>query len=391
MKVLLPDVHGSLRGYVLKNPYFEPVTKSSPFNRVVYAAAHVVVNPLASCDPWDARPAVDWDATLAFREHIWSLGLGVAEAMDTAQRGMGVPWEIAKELIERSVRHSKFVDGARIACGAGTDQLPATPADLETIERAYREQFEVIQRAGSRVIMMASRMLAARAKGPADYLRVYGRLLQDADQPVVLHWLGEMFDPALVGYWGSRDLSAALDTVAELIQKHSSKVDGIKVSLLDPKWEIALRERLPDGVKMYTGDDFNYAELIEGDERGHSHALLGIFDPIAPVAAKALGALAKGDVSAFRHAMDPTVALSRELFRSPTRHYKAGIVFLAWLNGHQSHFSMAGGLQSARDVLHYARVFELADQCGVLTDPELAVRRMKAFLQVNAGVEQAQL
>ncbi|RQP21774.1 dihydrodipicolinate synthase family protein [Piscinibacter terrae] len=388
MNILLPDAQGCLRIHALKHSSVEFARQPSRFNRVVYAAAHVVVNPLASRDPWDSRPVVDWDATLAFRDHLWSLGLGVAEAMDTAQRGMGVPWDTAKELIERSVRHARFTDGARIVCGAGTDQLPAGPASLEAIERAYREQFDVVQGAGSRVIMMASRALAASAQTAADYLRVYGRLLQDADEPVILHWLGEMFDSTLTGYWGSRDLGEALDTVCELIERHRSKVDGIKVSLLDPAWEIALRERLPDGVRMYTGDDFNYAELIQGDDRGHSHALLGIFDPIAPVAAQALRSLAQGRVKEYREAMDPTVDLSRELFRSPTRHYKAGVVFLAWLNGHQNHFSMAGGLQSARDVLHYARVFELADRCGALIDPELAVRRMKAFLQVNAGIEQ---
>jgi hypothetical protein len=206
-------------------------------------------------------------------------------------------------------------------------------------------------------------------------------------QPVVLHWLGEMFDPALRGYWGSADLGQALDTVTRLIQDNVPKVEGIKVSLLDARWELELRRRLPPGVKMYTGDDFNYAALIAGDASGHSHGLLGIFDPIAPVAAVALGELAAGRIERYRALLDPTVALSREMFRAPTRHYKAGVVCLAWLNGHQDHFSMAGGLQSARGAVHYARLFELADACGVLADPELAMLRMKRYLSVACGID----
>jgi hypothetical protein len=234
---------------------------------------------------------------------------------------------------------------------------------------------------------MASRALARCARGPDDYLSLYGRLLRDVSQPVVLHWLGEMFDPALSGYWGSKDLAAALETVATLIRDNAGRIEGIKVSLLDAKWELELRRRLPSGVKMYTGDDFNYAELMAGDAQGHSHGLLGIFDPIAPVAAVALGELAAGNTARYRELLDPTVALSREIFRAPTRHYKAGVVFLAWLNDHQRHFSMAGGAQSARGAVHYARVFELADQCGVLSDPELACRRMQSLLSLCAGIE----
>jgi len=387
MQIRLPQVDGSLKTCVLKACPITPSASSVPFNRTVYAAAHVVVDPFANRDPWDMSPIVDWDTTLAFRDHLYKLGFKVAEAMDTAQRGMGVDWAVARELIQRSIRHARAV-GGDLACGVGTDQLASGPdVSLAQVEAAYREQLGVVEAEGGRVILMASRAMAKAAKGADDYHALYGRILKDCSQPVVLHWLGQMFDPALAGYWGSDDLATALDTVAKLIADNTSKVEGIKVSLLDAKWELELRRRLPAGVKMYTGDDFNYAELMAGDEAGYSHGLLGIFDPIAPVAAAALSELAAGRTQAFRKLLDPTVALSREIFRAPTRHYKAGVVFLAWLNGHQKHFSMAAGLQSARGVAHYAKVFELADVCGVLANPELAVVRMKQFLAVNGGVE----
>jgi Protein of unknown function (DUF993) len=388
MQIKLPQSDGSLKTLTLKAQPIGPQGPLPAFNRVVYAAAHVVIDPLATADPWGASPVVDWDATMAFREHLWRLGFRIAEAMDTAQRGMGVDWPVARELIRRSLRHARTIPGADLACGVGTDQLvPTADVTIADVEAAYREQFEVVENDGGRVILMASRALVQAARSADDYLALYGRLLRDASQPVVLHWLGEMFDPALHGYWGSTDIATALDTVAGLIHEHAAKVEGIKVSLLDAQWEIALRRRLPPGVKMYTGDDFNYAELIAGDEHSYSHGLLGIFDPIAPVAAVALSELAHGRVDAFRALLDPTVALSREIFRAPTRHYKAGVVFIAWLNGHQKHFSMAGGLQSARSAAHFAKVFELADACGVLTDPELALHRMKQYLAVACGVD----
>ncbi len=387
MQIRLPQSDGSLKTLVMKAQPIRPRGAPVPFNRTVYAAAHVVIDPLATLDPWDASPAVDWDATLAFREHLYRLGFKVAEAMDTAQRGMGVDWPVARELIQRSLRHARSV-GGDLACGVGTDQLlPGPGVTLAQVEAAYREQLGVVEAEGGRVILMASRAMARAAQSPDDYLALYGRLLRDCSQPVVLHWLGEMFDAALRGYWGSIDLASALDTVAALIGENANKVEGIKVSLLDSQWELALRRRLPAGVKMYTGDDFNYAELIAGDDAGYSHGLLGIFDPIAPVAAAALAELAAGRVERFRELLDPTVALSRELFRAPTRHYKAGVVFLAWLNGHQDHFSMAGGLQSARGAAHFATVFELADACGALADPELACLRMKRYLSVACGLE----
>jgi hypothetical protein len=388
MLIRLPQADGTLKSLSLKARPIRPDGKPAPFNRTVYAAGHVVVDPLATTDPWDASPAIDWDATLAFREHLWSLGFKVAEAMDTAQRGMGVDWPVARELIRRSLRHARGVPGADLACGAGTDQLAAGPdVTLAQVEAAYREQIGAVEAEGGRVILMASRALARCARGADDYLALYSRVLRDVSRPVILHWLGEMFDPALAGYWGSSDVSQALDTVAMLIRDHASRIEGIKVSLLDAKWELELRRRLPAGVKMYTGDDFNYAELVAGDDSGHSHALLGIFDAIAPVASAALAELAAGRTARFREILDPTVALSREIFRAPTRHYKAGVVFLAWLNGHQDHFTMAGGLQSARGVAHYAKVFELADECGALQDPELAVLRMRRYLSVACGVD----
>lgn len=386
MQIRLPQADGTLKTLNMKA---EPILTDGAgvaLNRTVYAAAHIVIDPFGTVDPYDASPRVDWDTTLAFRDHLYKLGFKVAEAMDTAQRGMGVDWPVARELIQRSLRHAAAV-GGDLACGVGTDQLAlGLNLTLAQIEVAYREQLEVVEAEGGRAILMCSRALARTAKGPDDYLALYGRLLDDVSQPVILHWLGEMFDPALRGYWGSTDIAGALDTVEQLIADNVNRIEGIKVSLLDAKWEIELRRRLPSSVKMYTGDDFNYAELIAGDEAVHSHALLGIFDPIAPVAAVALQALAAGDVARFRELLDPTVALSREIFRTPTRHYKAGVVFLAWLNGHQDHFSMAAGAQAARGVVHYARVFELADACGVLADPELAVLRMRRYLSVAAGI-----
>jgi len=387
MQIRLPQADGSVKTLAMKAAPIRPPAGPARFDRVVYAAAHVVIDPLATAEPWGDAPVVDWDATLAFRDHLCGLGFRVAEAMDTSQRGMGVGWPVARELITRSLRHARAV-GGEAACGVGTDQLvPGAHVGLDDVERAYREQLDVVQAEGGQAILMASRALARCARGASDYLALYGRLLEDAQRPVILHWLGPMFDPALQGYWGSEDIPTALETVCELIARHAGRVDGIKVSLLDARWEIALRKRLPAGVRMYTGDDFNYAELIEGADGHVSHGLLGIFDPIAPVAAAALQALGAGRPREFRELLDPTVALSRELFRAPTMYYKAGVVFLAWLNGHQAHFSMAGGMQSARGVAHYARVFELADACGVLADPELACARMRRYLALAAGLE----
>jgi len=306
--------------------------------------------------------------------------------MDTAQRGMGLDWPAALELIRRSVAHARAFPGADLACGVGTDQLPADARpDLAAVMQAYEEQIASVEAAGGRIILMASRALAAVARDADDYKRVYGDLLRQCKDKVVLHWLGEMFDPALRGYWGTQDIGEAMATVLDIVRANAAKIEGIKISLLDARWEADMRSRLPAGILMFTGDDFNYDELIAGDGKHHSHALLGIFDPIAPVAAAALNRLAAGDSEGYRTTLAPTIALSREIFRAPTRHYKAGVIFLAWLNGHQSHFVAAGGLQSARSVVHYAKVFELADRCGALVEPEQAVARMRTFLQVHAG------
>ncbi|MBK3530674.1 MULTISPECIES: dihydrodipicolinate synthase family protein [unclassified Streptomyces] len=361
-----------------------PQGAGAPSSRTVFSAAHVVADQYADIGP-DGPAAVDWESTLAFRRHLWSHGLGVAEAMDTAQRGMGLDWAGAAELIRRSAAEAKAV-GGRIACGVGTDQLPGGPAPtLAEVTAAYEEQLALAEEHGVQPILMASRALVRAARGPEDYLATYAHLLRQASEPVILHWLGPMFDPALEGYWGSTDLDEATDTFLKVIAEHPDKVDGIKISLLDAAREIDVRRRLPGGVRCYTGDDFNYPELIAGDERGFSHALLGIFDPLGPLAAHAVRVLDTGDVAGFRALLDPTVELSRHLFQRPTRFYKTGVVFLAWLAGHQDHFTMVGGLQSARSLPHLATAYELADGLGLFPDPDLAAHRMRALLAVHGG------
>ncbi|WP_226782428.1 dihydrodipicolinate synthase family protein [Oceaniglobus trochenteri] len=351
------------------------------WTRTAYAAAHVVADPLSQVDPGDGV-AVDWDRTLAFRQHLFSLGLGVAEAMDTAQRGMGLDWPTSLELIQRSMEAAP--KGALIASGAGTDHLPPGPdVTLDDVIAAYEMQCEAVEATGSRVILMASRALVKAAKGPEDYAKVYGRVLSGLKQPAILHWLGEMFDPALAGYWGDSDHMKAMETCLSVIADNAAKVDGIKVSLLSAEKEIAMRRRLPDGVVMYTGDDFNYPDLIEGDDQGFSHALLGIFDPIAGAACRALTSLAAGDNAAYRAAFDPTVPLSRHIFKAPTRFYKTGVVFLAYLMGHQDHFTMIGGQESARSTLHLADAIRLANDAQLFTDPEEVARRARPVFQAR--------
>jgi Protein of unknown function (DUF993) len=355
------------------------------FNRVAFAAAHVVADPLADADPW-LTAAIDWDRTIAYREYLWDLGFGVAEAMDTAQRGMGLDWPTSLELIRRSVEAAKR-RGAVVFSGAGTDHLaPSADTTIDDIIGAYEEQVAAIESLGGRIILMASRALAAAAKSPDDYIRVYDRILAQVREPVIIHWLGEMFDPALAGYWGSADHRLAMDTCLQVVAAHAAKIDGIKISLLSKEKEIAMRARLPAGVRMYTGDDFNYAELIAGDGERHSDALLGIFDAIAPAAAAALAALARGVENEFFEILEPTVALSRHIFCAPTRFYKTGIVFLAFLNGHQDHFTMVGGQESARSTLHLADIFRLAAAAGLLRDPAMAISRMRTVLATR-GVD----
>ena len=384
----LIDLHGQLQTYVLCGRTL-PTVSAHAFNRVAFSAAHVVADPRAAIDPW-LQCAIDWDATLQYRHHLWSLGLGVAEAMDTAQRGMGLDWPTSRELIQRSLQAARSVPGARVASGCGTDHLAL--ADVRTLDdviRGYDEQMEAIESLGGQLIIMASRALVKVARSPADYEKVYDHILSQVRAPVILHWLGDMFDPSLQGYWGHADLTRATDTALGIIRAHAKKVDGIKISLLDQQREIDMRRQLPPGVRMYTGDDFNYAELIAGDGQGtqdnhrHSDALLGIFDAIAPAASAALSALAQGQTALFHEILAPTVPLSRHIFRAPTRFYKTGVVFMAWLNGHQAHPVMVGGQHSARSLAHLCELFRLADQAGLLSEPERSAARMRQWLAVH--------
>jgi hypothetical protein len=387
VSIKLPVAGGRLEQFRLSVPRNFPRKAAGAFNRVAYSAAHVVADSLAAVDPW-LGCAIDWDATIAYRRTLWGLGLGVAEAMDTAQRGMGLDWNTSLELIRRSIEASRDCKGALLASGAGTDHLAVEAATgLDDVIRAYEEQIAAIEALGGRIILMASRALARVARSADDYHKVYDRILGQVREPVIIHWLGEMFDPALAGYWGHADHYKAMEVALEVIARNAAKVNGVKISLLDQDKEIAMRRRLPQGVRMYTGDDFNYAELIEGDTEGHSDALLGIFDAIAPAASAALAALAKNERKTFREILAPTVPLSRHIFRAPTRYYKTGVVCMSWLNGHQNHFVMVGGEQSARSILHLAELFRLADAAGLLRDPELACARMKQLLAVH-GIAQ---
>ena len=391
-RIQLPNSHGQLEDYGLVGTTPIQPKLGIEFNRIAYSAAHVVSNPMAPNDPW-LDCAVDWDATIAYRKHLWKLGLGVAEAMDPAQRGMGLDWSTSLTLIERSIEASKDVSGAFLASGCGTDHLNLeSVSTVDEVIAAYEFQMAAIEKLSGKLIIMASRALARGAKSPADYERVYDRILSQAKQPVLLHWLGDMFDPALTGYWGNKDTDKAMDTALGIIQAHANKVDGIKISLLDKDKEIQMRRRLPASVRMYTGDDFNYAELIAGDGKGEhlihgqSDALLGIFDAIAPAASAALGELAQGNLEKFHAILGPTVPLSRHIFKAPTRFYKTGVVFMAWLNGHQKHFTMVGGQQSTRSVTHLAELFKLADAANLLEHPDLALYRMKTMLAMH-GIE----
>jgi len=381
----LPTAGGTLSPYTTRPPQAFPPAEQ-PFNRIAYAAAHVVADPLAERDPW-VEAAIDWDATMNFRRHLWSLGFGVAEAMDTAQRGMGLDWPTSLRLIQRTLEAARDYPGALIGSGAGTDHLaPGDSVTIDDVIAAYEEQCSAIEKLGGRIILMASRALVKAAQSPDDYARVYARILGQVKEPVVIHWLGEMFDPALEGYWGHKNHMQAMNVAVDIIAANPAKVDGIKISLLDKGKEIAMRRRLPQGVRMYTGDDFNYAELIAGDEQGYSDALLGIFDAIAPAAAAALGAFARGDTQSFHDILAPTVPLSRHIFKAPTRFYKTGVVFMAYLNGLQNHFIMVGGQESARSTLHLAELFRLADAAGLLADPDRAAARMRITMAMRGVI-----
>jgi hypothetical protein len=384
--IRLPDGEGNPQLVRLAAPAAWSRPDRPLSSRSVYAAAHVV--PRVWADTTPGAPAdLDWDATIACRHEIWSYGLGVADAMDTAQRGMGLDWATARELIARSGAAARQAGGL-LVCGAGTDQLEpgevsGGSAGLDRVADAYREQVAVVREAGAGVVVMASRALARIAESAEDYLRVYRRVLDEVDQPVILHWLGEMFDPALAGYWGAREVPTATSTFVELIQSHADKVAGVKVSLLDAGHEIALRRMLPAGVRLYTGDDFNYPELIVGDGTDHSDALLGIFAAIYPAASAAVQALDAGHADQARKILDSTQALGRAIFAAPTRYYKTGIALVSWLNGHQGNFTLLAGLHGARPLAHLVEVFRLTDRVGLLVDPELAARRMGDLLAVH--------
>ncbi len=376
----LPTSLGTIESYRLQGTPLDVRTPARPFNRIAYSAAHVVANPLRAGE-LNAPPAIDWERTLDYRRYLIKQGLGIAEAMDTAQRGMGLTWNSALELITRTMEGTRDIPGASIASGCGTDHVsPGSITNCDQVIRAYAEQLEAVQRVGGRVILMASRALARVARSTDDYRRVYREVLAMCNEPVILHWLGEMFDPELAGYWGESSYERAAQVCLDVIGDSVDHVDGIKISLLDDAKEISFRRQLPPKVKMYTGDDFNYPSLIAGDERGFSHALLGIFDAIAPAASQALAALANDDLHTFHTLLAPTVPLSRHIFRAPTQYYKTGVVFLAYLNGFQDHFFMLGGHHGMRPPAYLAEVFRLADQAGLLRNPDDAIGRVRKVM-----------
>jgi hypothetical protein len=388
-ELLLPGFDSDNAGRLVPHTIGRSCTYKHPLaplqSRIAYSAAHVVADPIAEQNP-QTGSAIDWESTMAYRRYLWDWGLGVAEAMDTAQRGMGLSWPAAQELIARAMAEAK-TNGGLIACGAGTDHLPeGEDVTLEQIAEAYEEQCGFVEKHGGRVILMASRALARAAKSPDDYEEIYSRILRQLQQPAILHWLGDMFDPKLAGYWGSSDVDKAMESCLGVIIDNASQINGIKISLLDKKREEDMRRMLPAGVRMYTGDDFNYDELIAGDGSHHSDALLGIFDGIAPAASAAIQALDAGNRPEFDAILAPTLALSRHIFQSPTYLYKTGIVFLAWLNGQQKHFHMLGAVQSARSISHLAKLLVLAEDAGVLLDPDLACHRMGLLLEL-AGIQ----
>ena len=378
---------GFLEKYSTRQPRDFGPPAGTPSARIAYAAPHMVSDPLTHNNPWE-QPVVAWEATIKYRRHLWRHGLGVAEAMDTAHRGRGLDWPTALELVRLSIEASKDFPGARLVAGAGTDHLvPGSSQTLDDVIRGYETQCGEIEKLGGRIVLMASRGLARVATSPDDYVRIYGRILSQVREPVILHWLGDMFDPLLAAYWGRDDLDDATAVCLDIMRAHVDKVDGIKLSLLDKDREIALRRVLPEGVRMYTGDDFNYPDLIAGDDVGYSEALLGIFDPIAPAAGAALAALGQGDRGRYREILEPTVPLARHIFKAPTQFFKTGVVFMAYLNGHQPHFIMLAGQQSARSLPHLCEVFRLADQAGLLVDPDAAAERLKRLLAIY-GVEE---
>jgi hypothetical protein len=350
-------------------------------SRVAYAAAHVV--PRVAGENVPGAPAdIDWDATLAFRHHLWSWGLGVADAMDTAQRNMGLDTKATRELISRSAAEARAAGGALVV-GVNTDHVDDEVISLPAVIDAYVEQLHFAEDQGAGTVLMASRHLARAASSPADYAHVYREVLARAGAPVILHWLGEAFDPQLAGYFGSRDVPACIDTVVAIMTESADRIRGIKMSLLDAGHEVTLRSRLPQGTTMFTGDDYNYVDLIAGDGRRYSDALLGAFAGVAPNASAAIQALDAESPAEYHRILDPTEALARHIFAAPTFYYKTGVAFLSWLNGHQPAFAMVGGLHSARSLPHLSTLVRLADRAGALEVPDLAAERWNAYLALH--------
>lgn len=385
MKTFKFPIEGLSQQVISINPPLEiPVSHEKPQSRTIYAAVHVVANP-AEASAANPTATVDWETTAKFRHHIWSKGLGVAEAMDTAQRGMGMDWSNVKELVTRTMKDAKAIGGA-VVSGVATDQLSPGPHSLSEIRNAYLEQLEFTIDAGATPVLMCSRQLAATAKNSEDYLEIYSNLIESSSSKVVLHWLGTAFDPLLKGYWGSDDFNICKQNVLGLINRYPEKIDGIKMSLLNEQYEIDLREQLPQQVKMYTGDDFNYVRLIRGNGKSYSHALLGAFAAISTHAASAIRALDNNDEALYEQILGPTESLSREIFKSPTYYYKTGVVWLAYLSGMQKHFTMVAGLQSGRSLRDLCELYILANQISLFPDPELALARLQQTLK-TAGYE----
>lgn len=381
MSVSIPTVNGSAKTVQVREPAKLEVLTRPPMSRQAFAAGHVVANPATAAQ--GAPTSIDWEATLKIRRELWALGLGVAESMDTAQRGMGMDAEMAMELAERTLAEAAKVHG-NVVVGIATDAL-VTGGDygLQDISDAYIDQLRRVEAAGGTAVIMASRHLAAKAKSAQDYLHLYRSVIDAAKKPVILHWLGPMFDPALEGYWGSADLEETSNTVLSLIESRTSMIAGIKISLLDAAHEVKFRRRIPASVRLYTGDDFNYSELVAGDDRGYSDALLGAFSAVPRFASAALKKLDAADAAGFKELMDQTIPLSRLVFEAPTQYYKVGIVWLAYLNGQQDHFRMIGGLETGRSLEHLGRIYEEANSIGLFANPELTAERAAAYFKMQ--------
>lgn len=381
----LPAADGSITVHRMHQPADYPRHPAQFTSRSVYAAAHIVADARADYTP-GIDPPVDWESTVAFRRHLFSYGIGIAEAMDTSERGPGgLSWPQARQLIRLGVA-AAHDDGAAVVAGAGTDQLTAARPTLGQIVDAYLEQLEFVQAQDSAAVLRASHALVAVATSADDYLEVYRSVLARADKPAIVHWLGTGFDPTLRGYWGHDDPVAAMDVVVQMAQENAAHLMGIKFSLLDEELEKEFRRRLPASMRVFTGDDYGYTNLLLGDGQHHSHGLLGVLDPIAPIASSGFAALDRGDARAFTDIMNRSIPLATKMFEAPADRYKVGTVFLAWLSGHQPHFRMVTGREGMRSLRHLTELFVLADELGLFPDPDLAAHRMSLLLALH-GIE----